>query len=75
MKKVFIITEGTAKRGYVLIGRCSALYKAFEEKGILPSFIVNGDDSTKELLGGCKLFFNWMEEIDKLYSVMSAYDF
>jgi len=66
--KIFIVTEGTAKTGFGHIGRCSALYQAFQEKGCSPQFIVNGDESAKELLKGYKVFFfDWTKETSKLY--------
>ena len=39
--KVFIITEGGKNIGFGHITRCLSLYQAFEEKGILPKFIIN----------------------------------
>ena len=40
MKKVFILTEGGENKGFGHITRCTSLYQAFEEKGIIPEFIV-----------------------------------
>ena len=42
--KVCIITEGSAKLGFGHISRCTSLYQAFEEKKIIPNFIINGDE-------------------------------
>ena len=39
--KVFIITEGSKNIGFGHITRCISLYQAFEERGIIPEFIIN----------------------------------
>jgi len=39
--KVFIITEGSKNIGFGHITRCISLYQVFEERGILPEFIIN----------------------------------
>ena len=43
--KVFIITEGGKDIGFGHITQCLSLYQAFKEKGILPKFIINGDNN------------------------------
>ena len=48
--KVFIITEGSKNTGFGHITRCLSLYQAFKKRGILPTFIINGDNSFKYLL-------------------------
>jgi len=42
--KVFIITEGGKNIGFGHITRCLSLYQAFEEKEIIPEFILNSDE-------------------------------
>jgi len=39
--KAFIITEGSKNIGFGHITRCISLYQAFEERGIIPEFIIN----------------------------------
>lgn len=49
---VFILTEGSKQIGLGHITRCLSLCQAFEEKGILPEFIINGDETAEEFLKG-----------------------
>ncbi|HBM16709.1 MAG TPA: UDP-2,4-diacetamido-2,4,6-trideoxy-beta-L-altropyranose hydrolase [Lentisphaeria bacterium] len=72
---IFVITEGNSKTGYGHIGRCSALYQAFQERGFTPQFIVNGDDSAKDILKGYEaFFFDWTKETNKLYEQINNSD-
>lgn len=48
--KVYILTEGSRDIGFGHITRCLSLYQAFEEKGIRPKFLINGDDSITGLI-------------------------
>jgi len=48
--KVFILTEGGEEIGFGHLIRCISLYQAFEERGITPKFVVNGDESIEDLL-------------------------
>lgn len=48
--KVSIITEGFQNTGYGHITRCLSLYQAFEERNIIPTFYVNGDEKSKIFL-------------------------
>jgi len=48
--KVSIITEGFQNTGYGHITRCLSLYQAFEERNIIPTFYVNGDEKSKSFL-------------------------
>lgn len=64
--KVFIVTEGFQSTGYGHLTRCLALYQAFEERGIQPTFIANCDESGKKYLGKINLdIYNWLEKSDK----------
>jgi len=66
--KVFIITEGGRDIGIGHITRCISLCQAFEEKGIEPEFIVNGDDSVISLLKVRSYqVFNWIKERRRLF--------
>lgn len=74
--KIFIITEGGKNIGIGHITRCISLCQAFEEKGIKPNFVINGDDSIEELLAGRKhLIFNWLKERQRLYREIENADF
>ena len=69
MKRICIITEGVENIGFGHITRCTSLYQAFEEKGIIPEFIVNGDDSILDLLSDKKYrIFNWIEKQENLFN-------
>jgi len=75
MKKVFILTEGGENIGFGHITRCTALYQAFEEKGIIPKFIVNGDDSVIDLLVGKNYeIFDWINEKKRLLEIIKNVD-
>ena len=64
--KIFIITEGGKDIGFGHLTRCVSLYQAFEERGIIPEFVVNGDDTILDLLRGKKYqIFNWLQEKKK----------
>ncbi len=66
-RKVFIITEGGDRIGLGHITRCLSLYQAFEAKGILPEFIVNGDESIDVVLKNRQYKrFNWLEHKDRV---------
>jgi len=73
--KVFIITEGSRFIGFGHITRCTSLYQAFEEKGILPLFLINGDETVKDLLNNknCEIF-NWLTEEQKLFKFIENAD-
>jgi N-acetyl sugar amidotransferase len=61
--KVFILTEGGKEIGLGHVVRCTSLCQAFEEKGIKPVFIVNGDGSVKEFVADREIRIqNWIRE-------------
>lgn len=73
--KVFIITEGGRHIGFGHMTRCISLYQAFEERGIIPQFIVNGDDVILDILKGKKYqIFNWLKEKNKLFKLVKNAD-
>ena len=75
MQKVLILTEGGRNIGFGHITRCTALYQAFEEKGIIPEFIVNGDDSIIDLLVGKNYeIFDWIDEKERLLELIKNVD-
>jgi UDP-2,4-diacetamido-2,4,6-trideoxy-beta-L-altropyranose hydrolase len=66
--KVTIVTEGSKFIGFGHITRCTSLYQAFEEKDILPVFIINGDGTVKDLLYDKHYeIFNWLDNKNKLF--------
>ena len=73
--KVFIITEGTKNTGFGHITRCLSLYQAFKERGILPEFIINGDNNIEYLLKDVNYqIFNWLDEKSKLFGILKGAD-
>ena len=69
--KVLILTEGGEKIGFGHITRCIGLYEAFEEKGIISEFVLNGDNNTLDLLKNKNYqIFNWLKEKDKLFKLV-----
>jgi len=73
--KVFIITEGGKNIGFGHITRCLSLYQAFEEKEIIPEFVLNSDDNIEYLLKGINYQkLNWIEKRDKLFELIKGAD-
>lgn len=73
--KVFIITEGSKNTGFGHITRCLSLYQAFQEREILPEFIINGDNNIEYLLKDVNYqIFNWLNEKSKLFEMVKDAD-
>ncbi len=73
--KVFIITEGGKDIGFGHMTRCLSLYQAFEERGTLPKFIINGDNNIEYLLKNVNYqIFNWLDERNKLFEMVKNAD-
>jgi len=73
--KVFIITEGGKNIGFGHITRCLSLYQSFKKRGILPKFIINGDDNIEYLLKNVNYqIFNWLDERNKLFEIIKDTD-
>ncbi len=73
--KVSILTEGGERIGFGHVTRCISLCQAFEESGISPKLIVNGDGSVKYLLKECGDFqiSDWLtEDVTSKTSVSGA---
>lgn len=71
--RIIILTEGGRKIGFGHIARCGSIYEAFIRKGIAPDFIVNGDDSVKDVLGKTKsIVFNWLKDTKKLFGIIEG---
>src|SRR3990172_1915394 len=74
-KRVVILTEGGKNIGTGHITRCTSLYQAFEERGITPEIIVNGDETVEDLLSDKKYrIFKWIENQRKLFSMLDRAD-
>jgi UDP-2,4-diacetamido-2,4,6-trideoxy-beta-L-altropyranose hydrolase len=73
--KVFIITEGNSKIGFGHISRCISLSQAFNEQNINPYFIINGDETIKNVIDPRNLYlFDWIKENTKLYNLINEAD-
>ncbi|AEH44330.1 pseudaminic acid biosynthesis-associated protein PseG [Thermodesulfatator indicus DSM 15286] len=73
--RVYILTEGSSSIGFGHVTRCLSLYQAFEERGIKPKFIVNGDKSIVELLKGTNYeIVNWLKEQQKIFKIVKDSD-
>lgn len=71
--KVCIISEGNFEIGYGHITRCTAIHQAFEERGIIPYFIVNGDETVNNTLKvQRKYIFNWLIDFNQLLSLIDG---
>ncbi len=69
------MTEGGKIGGLGHIQRCLAISQAFQEKGIRPRFVINGDDSIKKVIQGedCQIA-NWLKEKNKLFALAKEFD-
>ena len=73
--KVLIVTEGSKDIGFGHITRCTALYEAFEDKKISPTFIVNGDDTVWNLVRNKQYdIFNWLKDKKRLFNLIKYAD-
>ncbi|MFZ4454895.1 MAG: GNAT family N-acetyltransferase [Bacteroidales bacterium] len=73
--RVFIITEATEATGWGHIGRCTAIYEAFREKGMTPVFIVNGGEIAAQLLEGKPFeLFDWTLDTERLLKLIDNSD-
>jgi len=69
--KVTILTEGGRDIGYGHITRCTSICQAFEEIGIQPQLIVNGDETIEDLLKGKNYkVFNWLDGQQLLFEIL-----
>lgn len=73
--KVTIFTEGSGETGFGHLARCSALWNAFDNIGIQPHFIVNGDEAVKDFLKGmdCTLI-HWLSLTPEIKSIILQSD-
>lgn len=60
---ILILTEGGKDYGFGHVARCSSIFQAFQEYGILPKFVVNGDESVKSILSDIDVeIINWIDD-------------
>ena len=72
---VFILTEGGKDAGLGHITRCTSIYQAFEEVGIRPALIVNGDEAVQDLLKDKNFrFFDWLNDRERLFAAVRNAD-
>ncbi|MCK4788062.1 MAG: hypothetical protein KAV87_30190 [Desulfobacteraceae bacterium] len=73
--KVCILTEAGKNIGFGHVTRCTSIYQAFEEVGIEPQLIVNGDDSVEDLVRteNCRIF-DWVNDYRTLVGMLSNTD-
>lgn len=73
--KVFILTEGSKHIGFGHITRCTSLYQAFQERDILPIFLINGDETVEYLLRDKNYeIFDWLRDNEKLFGFIKNAD-
>jgi UDP-2,4-diacetamido-2,4,6-trideoxy-beta-L-altropyranose hydrolase len=73
--KVSIVTEGFQNTGYGHITRCLSLYQAFEEKNIIPTFYINGDEYVGKYLGNSNYkLISWLTHPTRLISEINGSD-
>lgn len=69
--KPLIITEAGNNIGFGHLTRCISLYEAFEERGVVPVFAVNSDNTVEGLLKGKDYqLFNWLQDRDGLSELL-----
>jgi len=69
--RVSILTDGGKDVGFGHVARCMALYQGFEEEGITPELLINGDETVKDLLKGINYsIFDWAREEEKTFSII-----
>lgn len=72
---IAIITEGSQHIGFGHITRCLSIYQAFRQRGLMPRFIVHGDETVKPLFEGIPVeIINWRDQQENLFSAISGYD-
>lgn len=69
MTDVLILTEGGKDAGLGHITRCVSIYQAFEEVGIQPELVVNGDETAPDFVRGknCRIF-DWLNDRESLFT-------
>ena len=71
-KNIFIITEAGKGIGLGHLSRCTAIYQAFKDKGMLPRMIING---SKDMIKNRSYqVFNWAKQNQKLFNIIKDAD-
>ena len=75
MMDVLILTEGGKNAGLGHITRCISIYQAFEEVGVRPELIVNGDETVLSFVKdkNCKIF-DWLNNRESLFALIRDAD-
>lgn len=75
MTDVLILTEGGKNAGLGHITRCTSIYQAFEEVGVYPKLIVNGDETVHDFVKSknCRIF-DWLSNRETLFAVLRDAD-
>ena len=72
---VLIVTEGGKNIGFGHITRCLSIYQAFEEKGITPTLLIQGDDTILPLVKKKRYrFLNWRTQKEQLADFLHEAD-
>jgi len=72
---VYILTEGSQNIGFGHVTRCVSLYQSFEEKGIIPTLLVNGNKNIEQLLSNTNYqLINWFEKKTEIYNLVKNSD-
>jgi len=72
---VLILTEGGKNIGFGHITRCLSIYQAFEEKGITPTLLIQGDDTIMSLVKKKRYrFLNWRTQKEQLADFLHRAD-
>lgn len=72
--KVFIITEGGKDIGLGHVARCCSLYDAFAQRGVAPTFVLNGNTAKGLLKNRRKKVFDWLRDDRKLFAMVRGAD-
>lgn len=60
--KIVILTEGGKTNGFGHVSRCSSLAQAFHDEGAAVDYVINGDETTRELLEGTAyVLSDWLQ--------------
>lgn len=66
--KISIITEGNKETGIGHLTRCIALYQVFEERNIIPTIYLNGDETVKPFLNEINYeMIDWVQNQDIIF--------
>jgi len=73
--RVYIITEAGKNIGFGHLTRCLSLYQSLKEKKLSPHFILNADNSVKNLLKiNNYQIFNWLTKQERLFNTVENAD-